>query len=351
MIVSLSRRFAAMLGAWWALSCLGISADFGQDDCGPGDPLPEGHAGIAGKYPGDVGIENDSAAVFVENFESPSIEKVFERWESAGSPEIMTLSEAVSPASGGERSLLLTHVGGTSSGGHLYRRLLPGYDRLHVRFYVQFDADCAPVHHFFHVGGYHPPTAWPQGGAGQRPRGDERFSTGIEPQGDAWVWDYYSYWMEMRGSPPRGQTWGNSFVRDDELKVKRGEWTCVELMMHMNDVGQSNGQMALWIDGELVSHLGQGFPSGLWVFDKFTPGAGGEGVRWNDQRGERESFTVPRDGEPFPGFRWRSDERLNINVLWVLLYITRAPEGHLSKVWFDDIVVATDYIGPISNQR
>ena len=34
-----------------------------------------------------------------------------------------------------------------------------------------------------------------------------------------WQWDFYSYWMEMRGSPPRGQCWGNSFIHDETFKV------------------------------------------------------------------------------------------------------------------------------------
>jgi hypothetical protein len=241
----------------------------------------------------------------------------------------------------------MTHVGGEGDGGYLYRRLEPGYEKLFVRFYVKFDPDCAPIHHFFHVGGYHPPTPYPQGGAGVRPRGDERFTVGIEPYGDAWTWDYYAYWMEMRGSPPRGQTWGNSFVRKPELKVKRGEWICVEALIRLNDVGEPNGELALWIDGKRVSHVGPGFPSGKWVFDKFLPGEGGDGVRWNDARRGPEYFTVPAGGEPFEGFRWRSDERLKLNFLWVLLYITDAPDGHTSRVWFDEIVVATEYIGPL----
>ena len=41
-----------------------------------------------------------------------------------------------------------------------------------------------------------------------------------------------------------------------------------------------------------------------------------------------------------------SDERLKINSLWVLLYITKAPQDHVSKIWFDNIIVAKDYIGP-----
>jgi len=153
--------------------------------------------------------------------------------------------------------------------------------------------------------------------------------------------------MEMRGSPPRGQTWGNSFIRDPNLRAERDRWTCLELMMKMNDVGETNGEMALWIDGKQVSHLGKGFPIGKWVYDKFLPGQGGEGVRWNDDRKGPERLNSPRGGLPFEGFRWRRDKRLKLNFLWVLLYITKAPPDHVSKVWFDNIVVAKDYIGPI----
>jgi hypothetical protein len=307
-----------------------------------------GGDGIAAKYPHDKGIADDPAVVFAESFDAESIDAIAGRWESVQNKEIMSLSTDVAEATGGGKSLLMTHVGGESSGAHLYRRLEPGYEKLHVRFYVKLDVDCAPIHHFFHVGGYNPATPWPQGGAGERPRGDERFSTGVEPFGDSWRWDYYSYWMEMRGSPPRGQTWGNSFIRDPDVKAERGKWTCLELMMRMNDVGDMNGEMALWMDGKPISHLGKGFPKGKWVFDKFLPGQGGEGVRWNDERGGPEPLPFPRDGLPFEGFRWRKDERLKVNFLWVLLYITKAPQGHVSKVWFDNIVVAKDYIGPAS---
>lgn len=308
--------------------------------------LPEG-PGLAAKYRGDVGIEKDPNVVFVENFEEPSLDEMKKRWESVSNAEIMSLSDDAPPGSGGKRSLLMTYMGGKGNGGHLYRRLLPGYDRLHVRFYVKFDPQCAPIHHFFHVGGYNPPTPYPQGGAGERPRGDERFSTGVEPFGDAWVWDCYTYWMEMRGSPPRGQTWGNSFIHNPNLKVERGKWVCAEVMMKMNDVSDTNGEMALWIDGKRVSHLGKGFPQGKWVYDKFLPGEGGEGIRWSDAKGGPEPLAFPAGGSPFEGFRWRKDERLRLNFLWVLLYITKAPEGKVSKVWFDDIVVAQQYIGPM----
>src|SRR5947209_9602525 len=228
-------RVASLAGVAWALASAQPPAS------GQAKPrsLPEG-AGLAAKYRGDAGIEKDRDAVFVEDFEEASLGELKKRWESVSGAEIMSLSNDVPPGSMGKRSLLMTHVGGRGDGGHLYRRLLPGYDELYVRFYVKFDPGCAPIHHFFHVGGYQPPTPYPQGGAGDRPRGDERFTVGIEPFGDAWRWDYYAYWGEMRGSPPRGQTWGNSFVRDPALKVERGKWTCVEMMIKMNDPGDRN---------------------------------------------------------------------------------------------------------------
>jgi len=293
--------------------------------------------GLASKYVGDVGIAKDPAVVFVEGFEGGDLEAVWSRWESLQSKEIMSLSPETPVGSGGKRSLLMTHIGGQGTGGHLYRRLLPGYEKLHVRFYVKFDPGCYPIHHFVHLGGYYPPTPWPQGGAGTRPKGDERFSTGVEPYGAEWRWDFYSYWMGMRSSP-EGKSWGHDFINDKSLVVDRGRWICVELMMKMNSPeAESNGEQALWIDGrpwttdgQTVSHLGQGSPRGKWVWDSFLPDP---------------------NGQPFEGFRWRSTDDLNLNYLWLLLYITKAPPGHVSKVWFDDIVVARDYIGPMTPRK
>lgn len=293
--------------------------------------------GLARKYAGDAGIGEDPNVVFAENFEAGSLDAVTARWESVQNAPILALSDDVPEASGGQRSLRISHVGGESTGGHLYRRLLPGYEQLFVRFYVKFDPDCAPIHHFVHLGGYHPTTPWPQGGAGTRPSGDERFSTGIEPFGTHWRWDFYSYWTEMR-SAPDGRFWGNDFVNDPALAVERNRWICVELMMKMNHPAtESNGEQALWIDGkpwhtdgQLVSHLGEGFPRGKWVWDSFLPDP---------------------NGAPFEGFRWRRTENLNLNYLWLLCYITKAPTGHVSRVWFDDLVVAREYIGPITASR
>ncbi|MCL4850043.1 MAG: hypothetical protein KJZ78_01515, partial [Bryobacteraceae bacterium] len=64
------------------------------------------------------------------------------------------------------------------------------------------------------------------------------------------------------------------------------------------------------------------------------------------------------------GFRWRDDERVSINKLWLSHYVSEAafkrtdawlagnPEAKVNTrsatVWFDDLVVATEYIGPLT---
>jgi hypothetical protein len=307
--------------------------------------LPQG-VGLAAKYPGDAGLASDPAVVLVERF-NDDLRAVTARWEAVQAPQRLSLAADVPAHSDGAASLLVTHVGGADDGPYLYRRLDRGYERLFYRFYVKFAADSGPIHHFFHVGGYNPATPWPQGGAGERPRGDERFTVGVEPFGNDWQWDLYAYWMKMRGSPPRGQTWGNVFVRDPAVKVTREAWQCIELMLKLNDVGRSNGEAALWIDGNLVVHLGEGFPSGKWVYDKFLRGQGGEGIRWSDERMGPEPLQFPAAGSPFEGFQWRSDERLQLNFLWLLFYITDSPPGAVSRIWIDDVVVAREYIGPL----
>src|SRR4029453_16303487 len=167
---------------------------------------------------------------------------------------------------------------------HLYRMLDPGLDTCHLRFYVKFDKEHDYVHHFVHLVGYNPPTRYPQGGAGERPKGDERFSTGIEPWGD-WakhpapgVWNFYSYWCEMKQSRD-GRYWGNSFMPEPRVPVVRDQWVCVEVMLKCNSApDKADGEQALWVDGKEVG-------------------------RWG-------------------GIRWRKDMKLKVNGLWMLYYIT-----------------------------
>ena len=312
--------------------------------------------GIASEYPGDAGIARDVRVIFVEDFEEPSMDALEKRWDTVGAKDSLSFTRDVPSGSNGEQSLLMDRQRGP--GGQLYRRLQNktggwGCDRVFARYYVKFDPECGELHHFGTcLGGNNPPTSWPSVKAGQPTDGARSFWSGIEPFGSSWTWDYYTYWCEMRGSPPRGQTWGNTFVRDPNLSVDKGRWICIEQMIRLNDVNDTNGEQALWINGKLISHLGKGFPKGRWTFDKFHPGKGGTGTRWSNEKEGRDNFEVPEGGAPFEGFRWRTVPELNVNFVWLYIY-TQKPAGHRIKVWFDHVVVATEYIGPLTirNQK
>lgn len=305
--------------------------------------LNEGQTGIASRYPGDRGIERDADVILVERFDEPTVQDVFARWESAQAKEGMSFSKDVPAGDFDGQSMLMTHVGGKGTGSHLYSRLrspgtgkLAGYDKVFARFYVKFDKECFPLHHMGTcIGGYNPSMPWPQGGAGEAPRGDDRFTTNLETYGKSWQWAFYTYWKDMRGSPPRGQHWGNTFTWGiPRPEVPHDEWMCVEVMVKLNNpVTESNGEQAYWVDGKLwrqggqiVSHTGKGFPRGRWTHDKFIPDP---------------------EGEPFEGYQWRTDKALDINFVWTYIYITDAPAGYVSRVWFDNVVVAKSYIGPM----
>jgi hypothetical protein len=310
--------------------------------------LPEG-PGLSSKYPHDQGIERDSSVLLTENFESGEIADISKRWDEVSNKggKVLSLNSDQPKASGGKRSLQLTSTLDENTGGHLYQRLPREVETVHARFYVKFAADAQYVHHFVHLGGYRPATSYPQGGAGERPRGDDRFTVGIEPHGDygknppPGAWNFYAYWPEMKISADK-HYWGNAIPPVKPAIVPRDRWQCVEVMLKCNSKPElSDGELALWLDGKLVNHVKPGMPRSDWSGMGFHPVADG----------------TP-GATPFEGFRWRTDPDLKINFFWLLFYVTEnagrqnrvAPEKE-NRVWFDDIVVATNYVGPTNVAR
>jgi len=278
--------------------------------------------GIASRYVGDRGIENDPDVVFAEDFERLTLGAILSGWEYSTHEERMSISSDIPSVSSGKQSLFYR------GSADMYQRLLPGHDQLYIRFYAKFEALCENVSHWVTLGGRNPSTPWPWPEAGKCPEGDERWSTAVESMGSHWSWDFYTYWMRMR-SAPDGFCWGNTFSgRPSPWPAVRGEWICVEFMVKMNaPVTSYNGEQAFWINGEKMAHLGQGFPLGTWIWDGFYP---------------------KDDGTPFEGFQWRKIPELNINYVWLEHYV---PNDPACGCWFDDLVIAKKYVGPIPDPQ
>ena len=273
--------------------------------------------GLSAKFPGDVGIATHPSVLFTEDFEGGSMKK----WDQVRGPVSIT---NVAPH-GGNLCVEMPMERGKNTGADAIKWFMPGADRVHVRFYVKFSEDYSYNHHFVWLGANQRTNRWSAfGKAGRKPDGTY-YSTGMEPW---FAWgknpppgevNLYTYYLDMERDPKMDKYWGNGFfppgpgkgqaAGKDRVIPLLGQWQCWEFMIQANTApDKADGKQAMWVDGRLA-------------------------------------------GE-FTGIRWRSDMDLKVNCLWLEHYgfdpgdPTKQYWKERQTVWFDDIVVAKEYIGP-----
>jgi hypothetical protein len=273
-----------------------------------GSTLPKG-GGFAAKFKADAAAADHPAVIFADNFETGELGA---RWDEKGSGKKGILSLVPSGAAEcGERCMKVEARLAENHGDGPTKWFEPA-DTVFVRFYVRFDRNCDYVHHFVTLRankGQRGGDKWSGfGGAGNKPAGDERFSTALEPWGD-WgrlaapgKWNFYSYWHEMDPAPDK-KYWGNQFFPKDQEVIAKERWICAEFMLKHNTPGKPDGEQAFWIDGKLLGH-------------------------WR-------------------GINWRKTEGLKANALTLESYITdRWTKNPVNTVYFDNLIIAREYIGP-----
>lgn len=362
---------------WLSLIISGIVVSAGCGNSGGGkNDLQE--KGIAWDFPGDEGIENHPGVVFADNFETGSLDDLRDRWGHMSNRDgkVMSFSDDVPEGSRGTRSLKMTATRGENTGGELYKTFYPGWDKIYLRFYTKFPEDHGYQGHFVALRGFKDPLPYPMGGAGSR--AENHFSVTIEPKTAGFnkypatmyeppgVWQFYAYWPEMRSwQTPEGNPdgrpnpyYGNSFQPEEPVVAPRGKWIGIEIMVKLNSSPEEkDGEMALWIDGKPVVRFAPGTPNGYWMSSDRYPG---------DPEIPNARFrNDPQhpDASPFEGFRWRHDMDVKVNVLRLQHYISdrtfassqswadENPDFLINTkqniVWFDHVVMAKEYIGPI----
>ncbi len=303
-------------------------------------------AQIANGYLNDIGIENNTDVVFTEMFEETSISNMItaSNYNTSSVMSNFSFDASVPLGSVGTQSCKLTTIEGTTMNEdtYLFKRFPVGInDSVFVRYYIKYNN----AHTFHHsgvwMGGNNPPTAWPNVNAGYKPAGNSAFHIGSEIRGATQnaqnnaQFGLYNYWMNMHQSTQinpgtgLGYYWGNDFLSPNPIAtLDMTQWNCIEVMVKMNNpVSNNNGELALWINGVKIAQYSQGNPSGTWNDQIFNEGPGGT----------------------FEGFQWRDDPALLFNYIWIKNYAT-LNASHLSPndLWFDHIVVAKKYIGPIN---
>jgi len=297
--------------------------------------LPEGN-GIAANHPGDAGIEGDPAVVFADGFErTPSglLADGFHwegetKWDDTwGGCLIVEESENVHA---GRKALQMTieRPGTGEPGGvGIQKYLEEGCDTLFLRFYAKFEKSTEVYHGGAHNGGGINARApgVPQGCPGVRADGSNKFDVYLDtwrprqeiPSPGHLV--LYVYHMEQGGrwgdqffpsgrvnpSPDR-ELFGEGFAPRPDLIPERDRWYCYELMVRANTPGRRDGRAAFWVDGKLVGD--------------------------------------------FPNLRFRNVATLKPNHFGLDFYTNNRRARNDITMWFDDVVVATSYIGPRAEQ-
>ncbi len=274
--------------------------------------LPRGD-GLAAAYRGDREIDKHPSVIYANGFEQgPDWKSAWDETRDRND-KVLTLVPPADNDDGrfGKRCLQVTARLGENTGGGA-TQWFESSETLYIRFYSRFHPQCDYVHHFATLRAnksLEGKDRWSGfGGAGNKPRGDERFSTALEPWGN-WgrnpapgKWNFYTYWHEMKASRDK-KYWGNQFKPDKQTNIEKGKWICCEFMLKHNKPGVHNGEQAYWIDGQLRGH-------------------------WK-------------------GIHWRTTETLYANAFTLESYVTdRWTKNQENIVYFDNLVIAKAYIGP-----
>ena len=296
----------------------------------PLDKIPPKLDGISSKYSLDKGIGEDKSVIFFDNFESwiTPIQPQNNAWHvrrNDGGETTIIPAFAVEGSGSHVAQIACWWTGGEQVAGLTYKLgnyedtdegLGDGFEEIYIRYYIKFDKNYRLTrNHGVNIGGRdlsHPNPAW-VGFAGVRDVSKRGyFFTGLQPNGPRGSqlieFELYSYNID------KDQPWGELLQQDYYNSIDVGRWYCVERYLKLNTINQETGDAnydateKLWIDGKLVLHV--------------------------------------------DNLRYRRTANLRITFLALETYYSNLPGYYEQedpiKIYVDNVVIASEYIGPIS---
>jgi hypothetical protein len=284
------------------------------------EPLPEGN-GLAARYPGDLGIESDPAVIFADSFESyTSGTELWGNWSNIFQTANIRIATESNNVHGGSKALEFTIPVSNQDVANAVQKLVsPELDVLFLRYYAKFNKD------FDVLGSSH------NGGIisahyccpGVVADGYNKFLVSYEASrwetstGNPGLLNAYVYHPDQRSpygdhfhptgvitpystNPPF--TFGQEFVARPDITPELGRWYAYELMVKANTPGLRDGRIAMWLDGNLIAE--------------------------------------------FTNLRLRETTSLKINGFELDLY-AGSNTSAVAREWYDNVVAATSYIGPM----
>jgi hypothetical protein len=290
--------------------------------------LPQGNTGIASRYPGDKGIKADSCVVFADDFESYTQASQLDdqNWTYYYQTQYVTITTDTANVYAGKQAIefMIPQQTAELSDG-VDKDLVPEVDVLFLRYYSKFMPPYDVTGSSHNGAGISAHYFGPNNQAtpGVAANGTNKFLVNLENwRGDTTVaspgqLNVYVYHPAQRSQWgdhffPTGLVmpntsipfdFGSNFVARSDIVQALDRWYCYELMVKANTPGQPDGRIAAWLDGVLVMD--------------------------------------------FMNLQFRDVASLTINRFGMGLHIGTNPNG-ISKKWYDNVVAATSYIGPIS---
>lgn len=282
--------------------------------------LPEGNAGLASRYPGDVGIASDAAVIFADDFESyTGVSGLTSRWTRVFHAENMRIATEPGNYYAGAKAIEFTIPQQSAEvGDTVIKAVSPGRDVLFLRYYGKLDPALNTVgssHNGSTISGSYCCAGLKADGYNQFLVSYEavRGETSIPSPGKLSVYVYHPGQRDIWGDHffPTGVVspftavpgnFGSSFVARPDVVPQLGRWYAYELMVKVNTPGQRDGRIAMWLDGRLIAD--------------------------------------------FLNLRLRETTNLKIDQFNVDLHIKSNTQS-VARKWIDNVVAATSYIGPM----
>jgi len=280
--------------------------------------LPEGNTGIASRYAQDSGIGSDPSVIFFDDFESyTSASQLTSSGKYTNYYQGSNITFDTTTFFAGTKALRMRMpASGSEVSNAIVKNITTPRDALYMRVYARYQSNYAGInsaHNGLRMTGKYT-------GPGKRPNGTDFFLVSVEnSRGSeaepgythAYVYHpeqddvYGEHWFPDGSVVNGSQSFGPYFVARPKVIPARGAWICFEILVKMNTPGSRDGRIAVWQDGTLVAD-------------------------WQS-------------------VRFRDVDTLKIDQI----QLENGGQGSTQQndKWYDNLVVATSYVGPMVTTR
>ena len=306
--------------AAWCVAACGEGTPPGQD---PDGNTTGSGGGIAAQYPGDVGISGDPRVLFADDFESyATADQLQGPWDAIY--HMVGLTRTADDVFFGAQALeMIAPQQSTELSNGVAKMIAPTQDVVYLRYYSKFETTF-DITGSSHNGGDISAGYYVDGNAtpGIPADGTNKYLISYEDwRGEVTdtspgLQNVYIYHPEQRSNYgdhffPNGDVmpntsipgnFGPEFVARTNVTPELGRWYEFEVMLRANTPGIRDGRITCWMDGEVIAD--------------------------------------------FTNLRLRDIDTLQIDRIGLSLHFGDNSSRETRK-WYDNVVVATEYIGPL----